>query len=400
MRYLALAISLVVCFISMAQAADNNSTTLKQYSQWQDVLKQADGQTVYFNAWGGRQDINQYLRWAKRELQRQYNVTLVHVKVADISESTQRLIAQKAAGKHKNGSIDLVWFNGENFRSMKEHDTLFGPFTHLLPNMALVDTTLPVDEDFSEPTLGLEAPWGVGQLVFIYDEDTLAIPPKNVKELLSLAQQQPGKITYPKPPEFHGSSFLKAALLELTTQQDALYQPIDSTLQAEQFQQVSKPLWDYLDQLHKVAWNQGKRFPSSSAETINLLDDQQTLIAISFNPNAAMTAIEQGNLAETAKTFAFEQGALSNIHFLAIPKNSSAKAGALVAINFLLSPQAQARKANVENWGDPSVLKKANFSKQDKQAIGREGTLYKAIKEPHPSWISALEKEWQVRYSQ
>ncbi|MGR5062246.1 ABC transporter substrate-binding protein [Photobacterium sp. DNB22_13_2] len=361
---------------------------------WDEVVKQADGQTVYFNAWGGSQEINDYLRWAGRQLQAQYGVSLKHVKVADIAETTQRLLAEKAAGKNEGGSVDLVWINGENFRSMKHSNLLYGPFTQQLPNWQYVDTRLPIDEDFTEPTAGLEAPWGVGQLVFIHDKETLNNPPKNFSELLSLAKAFPGKISYPQPPEFHGSSFLKAALLELTNDSDSLYTAIDSQTDRQRFEQVTAPLWQYLDQLHPVAWQQGKRFPSGTSETIQLLDDQQLLLAITFNPNAANAAIENGNLVETAQTYAFEQGALSNIHFLAVPWNAQAKAGALVTINFLMSPKAQARKADAKIWGDPSVLKQESLTNSGAQGF----SLFKSIPEPHPSWLTAIELEWQKRY--
>ena len=323
-------------------------------------------------------------------------VTLKHIKVADIAETTQRLLAEKTAGKETGGSVDLLWINGENFRSLKQADLLYGPFTELLPNWQWVDKSLPVYEDFSEPTEGLEAPWGVGQLVFIYDKQRLSNPPQNFAQLLHLAESFPGKVSYPQPPEFHGSSFLKAALLELTDNQQALYQAIDAKIEQDKFAQVTAPLWDYLDKLHAVAWQQGKRFPSGSSETIQLLDDRQLLLAITFNPNAANAAIEHGKLVETAQTYAFAQGALSNIHFLAIPWNASAKEGALVAINFLLSPKAQQRKADARIWGDPSVL---NLKAATKKDTPQGFALYKSIAEPHPSWQTALELEWQKRYA-
>ncbi|KLV07084.1 hypothetical protein ABT56_05855 [Photobacterium aquae] len=361
---------------------------------WPGVLQQAEGQTVYFNAWGGSQEINDYLRWAGRQLQAQYGVTLKHVKVADIAETTQRLLAEKSAGKNSGGSVDLVWINGENFRSMKQGKLLFGPFTQRLPNWQYVDTRLPIDKDFTESTDGLEAPWGVGQLVFIHDTQTLRNPPTSFAQLLDVAKSHPGKISYPQPPEFHGSSFLKAALIELAANPDTLYHAIDIKSEKERFEQTTAPLWQYLDALHPVAWQKGGKFPSGTSETVQLLDDQQLLLAITFNPNAASAAIENGNLTESAHTYAFEQGALSNIHFLAIPWNAQAKAGALVAINFLMSPEAQVRKADAAIWGDPSVLKKEVLAKNG----GAEFTLYKSIPEPHPSWLTAIELEWQKRY--
>ncbi|MCW8327741.1 ABC transporter substrate-binding protein [Photobacterium sp. SDRW27] len=386
---LGLAMSLVSS-VSIAQASTEPSSP----SNWQQTVEKAQGQTVYFNAWGGSQEINDYLRWASRQLQAQYGVTLTHVKVADIAETTQRLLAEKTAGKNVGGSVDMVWINGENFRSMKQSGLLYGPFTETLPNWKLVDKTLPIDKDFTEPTNGLEAPWGVGQLVFIHDKKTLNNPPRSFNELLSLAQAFPGKVSYPQPPEFHGSSFLKAALIELTNNREALYQPLDTKAEKAKFDQVTAPLWHYLDQLHPVAWQQGKRFPSGTSETIQLLDDQQLLLAITFNPNAANAAIEHGNLAETAQAYAFNQGALSNIHFLAVPWNASAKEGALVAINFLMSPEAQARKANSSIWGDPSVLSREALASGGSQGF----SLFKSIPEPHPSWLTAIELEWQKRY--
>lgn len=359
-------------------ASDNN--------QWQEIRQAAQGQTVYFNAWGGSPEINAYLRWADKELQSRYGVTLNHVKVADISETVNRLVAEKSAGKSSGGSVDMVWINGENFKSMKEFGLLYGPFVTSLPNWDIVDKSLPVEEDFTVPTDGLEAPWGVGQLVFIHDSKTLANPPRSFTELLSLAQASPGRISYPKPPEFHGTSFLKAALIELTRKPGALYQPVDEN----SFPEVTAPLWEYLDALHKVAWRDGNQFPKSSAETMQLLDDGELLLAISFNPNSAQAAIENGTLAESASTFAFNQGALSNIHFLAIPWNANAKEGAQVAINFLLSEEAQRRKANNQIWGDPAVVVMSGDS---------EKRLFQSIPEPHPSWQIALEQAWLKRYN-
>nr|WP_086940381.1 ABC transporter substrate-binding protein [Thaumasiovibrio occultus] len=358
-------------------------------SDWDAIVKEAEGQTVYFNAWGGSPQINQYLRWADKELQQQYDVRLVHVKVNDIAETVNRLVAEKAAGKHSGGSVDLVWVNGENFKSLKHNDLLWGPFVDTLPSWQFIDKSLPVDVDFTEPTEGLEAPWGVGQLVFIYDTDTLASPPNSFAELLTYAKSQPGRISYPQPPEFHGSSFLKAALLELSGNDAALYQPVD----AAKFDQITAPLWHYLDQLHPLTWQQGARFPTSSGETKQLLNDGQIDLAITFNPNDALAGVANGTLPASVDTFAFEQGALSNIHFLAIPWNSDHSAGAQVVVDFLLSPEAQTRKANADIWGDPAVVA-TEFLTGESQGFA----LFPSLPEPHPSWQTALEKEWQERY--
>ncbi|MCK6262905.1 ABC transporter substrate-binding protein [Vibrio sp. ZSDE26] len=376
------------CTIGLAAAA-LTTTFSTNAMDWSQVETEAKGQTVYFHAWGGSQEINRYIQWAGSELSKQYGVTLKHVKVTDIAETTTKLIAEKAAGKNSGGSVDIVWINGENFKSMKENQLLFGPFTQSLPNWQYVDKSLPVDVDFSEPTLGLEAPWGVGQLVFIHDDEALRNPPRSFAEMLSYAQAYPNKISYPRPPEFHGTSFLKSLLIELTDNDPALSKP---TTEAD-YDAVTGPLWSYLDDLHKVAWRGGKQFPSGTTETIQLLDDGQLDLAISFNPNAVFSSQASGKLAPTTKAYAMDSGALSNIHFLAIPWNAKANAGAQVAINFLLSPEAQSRKGDLSVWGDPSVL-----SSQYLTGSAKKTQQFKSVSEPHPSWQTALEASWLERY--
>ncbi|MGR5238051.1 ABC transporter substrate-binding protein [Vibrio alfacsensis] len=356
---------------------------------WLKIEQQADGQSVYFHAWGGSQEINRYIQWAGKELKSRYNVTLNHVKVTDISETTTRLIAEKAAGKNSGGSVDMVWINGENFKSMKDNQLLFGPFVDNLPSWQYVDKTLPIDVDFSEPTEGLEAPWGVGQLVFIHDEETLNNPPRSFIEMLSYAKAFPNRVTYPRPPEFHGTSFIKALLIELANNDPALQKLVTE----ESFKTVTQPLWAYLEEFHKVAWRGGKLFPGGTAETVQLLDDGQIDLAVTFNPNAVYSAQASGKLTDSTNAYALDAGALSNIHFLAIPWNANASAGAQVVINFLLSPEAQSRKGDINIWGDPSVL-----DRQYLTGTAKNTQQFKSIAEPHPSWQAALEKEWLKRY--
>lgn len=366
-----------------------SSFSFANQSDWQTITEKAKGQTVYFFAWAGSNEVNNYLRWANKSLQAQYGVTLKHVKVSDISESISQLVSEKIANKNSNGSVDMLWINGENFKSMKQQQLLGAPFVEQLPNWSLVDKTLPVSSDFAEPTLGLEAPWGVGQLIFIYDKNSMQTPPTSFSRLLTYAQQHPQKISYPKPPAFHGTSFLKAALLELSNNDPRLYLPVDNN----NFQKISAPLWHYLDELHRVAWQKGQQFPANGSATLQMLDDQQLDIAISFNPNEVISAQTNGRLAKSTASYAMQSGALSNIHFLAIPWNANAREGALVAINFLLSPEAQSRKGDLTIWGDPTVLQKQHVT-----GSAKETTLFKSIPEPHPSWQAALEMEWQKRY--
>ncbi|MFM5163629.1 ABC transporter substrate-binding protein [Aeromonas rivipollensis] len=356
---------------------------------WQQTLAEAKGQRVYFNAWGGSPEINAYLVWAGQELARDYQVTLVQVKVDDIAQSVSQLLASKQAGKTSGGPIDLLWVNGENFKALKEQGLLGAPFTDELPNMALVDTKLPVHEDFTLPVAGLEAPWGIGQLNLMVNGDEVGTPPSSAAELLAWAKAHPGRFTYPKPPQFHGSSFLKQILLELTDDPAPLYREANDA----DFTRLTAPLWVWLDALHPALWRKGRLFPTSAAETRQLLDDGELAMAISFNPGEAQSSVQNGALPPAVRAVAMSKGALTNSHFLAIPFNASARAGAKVVANFLLSPTAQARKADPAFWGDPSVLRQDALPGNSQPAL-----RFKAVAEPHPSWQTRLEAAWAERY--
>ncbi|AVP94893.1 ABC transporter substrate-binding protein [Aeromonas rivipollensis] len=356
---------------------------------WQQTLAEAKGQRVYFNAWGGSPEINAYLVWAGQELARDYQVTLVQVKVDDIAQSVSQLLASKQAGKTSGGPIDLLWVNGENFKALKEQGLLGAPFTDELPNMALVDTKLPVHEDFTLPVAGLEAPWGIGQLNLMVNGDEVGTPPSSAAELLAWAKAHPGRFTYPKPPQFHGSSFLKQILLELTDDPAPLYREANDA----DFTRLTAPLWVWLDALHPALWRKGRLFPTSAAETRQLLDDGELAMAISFNPGEAQSSVQNGALPPAVRAVAMSKGALTNSHFLAIPFNASARAGAKVVANFLLSPTAQARKADPAFWGDPSVLRQDAMPGNSQPAL-----RFKAVAEPHPSWQTRLEAAWAERY--
>ncbi|WAG12499.1 ABC transporter substrate-binding protein [Aeromonas dhakensis] len=368
---------------TQANAGDN--------PQWQQTLEEAKGQTVYFNAWGGSPEINAYLVWAGQELAREYQVKLVQVKVDDIAQSVSQLLANKQAGKRSGGPIDLLWVNGENFKALKEQGLLGDPFTHELPNMALVDGTLPVSEDFTVPVEGLEAPWGIGQLNLMVNGEEVSPLPTSAAALLTWSKAHPGRFTYPKPPQFHGSSFLKQILLELTPDPAPLYREATDA----DFAKVTAPLWAWLDELHPTLWRKGKLFPTSAAETRQLLDDGELAMAISFNPQEAQSAVQNGTLPPNVVAVAMAKGALTNSHFLAIPFNANARAGAKVVANFLLSPAAQERKAEPAFWGDPSVLRADALPATQQQA---PALRFKSVAEPHPSWQLRLEAAWAERY--
>ncbi|HMA14921.1 MAG TPA: ABC transporter substrate-binding protein, partial [Kiloniellaceae bacterium] len=317
---------------------------------WPEIVAAAEGQTVYWNAWGGDERVNAYIAWVGDQVKTRHGVDLQHVKLADTADAVSRVLAERTAGRKEGGSIDLIWINGENFAAMKAQSLLYGPFTEVLPNFQLVDfenkpTTL---IDFTVPTEGYESPWGMAKLNFIYDSARVTETPGSIPALLTWAEANPGRFTYPAPPDFLGSTFLKQALIELAPDPAVLQQPEGSDAQAAE---VTRPLWDYLDSLHPHLWRGGTTFPASGPAQRQLLDDGEVDITLSFYPSEAASAIANELLPETARSFVLARGTIGNTHFVAIPFNANAAEGAMVVANFLLSPEAQAVKQNLQAWG-------------------------------------------------
>jgi len=377
-------------------------------ANWDAVLSEARGETVYFNAWGGAENINAYLEWAGSEMADRYGVTVVHVKLDDTASAVAKVVAEKAASKDEGGTVDLIWINGENFASMKEQQLLLAPgWAESLPNWKYVDidNKPTIRTDFTIPVEGLESPWGMGKLVFFHDaaRTEAASMPGSAKELLTWAKEHPGRFSYPQPPDFIGSSFLKQVLTELVADRSMLLKPVDEAT----FAAATAPLFAWLDEINPLLWRGGKSFPQNYSAMKQLLADNEVDIIFAFNPSEASSAIAAGELPDTVRSFTFPGGTLSNTHFVAIPYNAAAKAGALVLADFLLSPEAQARKQDPRVWGDPTVLALSKLDAGDRGrfdalelgvATLRPDELGPALDEPHPSWMERLETEWKRRY--
>jgi putative thiamine transport system substrate-binding protein len=366
-------------------------------ADWSAIEAEAKGQEVYFNAWAGAENINAYIAWVGEHVKAHYGVTLNHVKITDTAEVVKRVRDEVAAGK-TDGSVDLVWINGENFRVMKTEKLLFGPFSETLPNYALVDVVgkPTTKQDFTEAVDGLESPWGMAQFTFFGDGAKIAKPPRSMVELAAFAKANPGRVTYPAPPDFHGTTFLKQVLEEITPDHKVFAQATTPSVFAE----LAKPWLAFLDDIRPALWREGKQYPKSQAEITQMVADGELLIGLTFNPNEPANLVAAGTLPASTIAWQHASGTIGNSHFVAIPVNAKAKAGAQIVANFLLSAEAQARKNDLQIWGDPTVLDIAKLSGDDAKqfanvaAPGSVSMSGPTLVEPHGSFVPLIEATW------
>lgn len=386
-------------------AASPAASAAPDPEDWPSIEAAAAGQEVFFHAWGGDPRRNAFIDWAAAEVRDRYGVRVTHVKLADTGEAVARVVAEKAAGRDEEGAVDLVWINGPNFASMKQQDLLFGPWAEALPNWRFVDVAgkPTVISDFTVPTDGLEAPWGMAQVIFYHDTARLPDPPRSIRALGEWATAHQGRFSYPQPPDFLGLTFLKQALLELAPSPDVLQgAPDDAT-----YAKTTAPLWAYLDKLTPDLWRGGRAYPANGTLLKQMLADNEIDIAFSFNQSEASAAIANGELPDTVRSYVLEGGTIANANFVAIPFNAKAKEGAMVLANFLLSPEAQARAQDPAVLGNFTVLDMAALDPADRArfdaldlgiATLSPEELGAALPEPHPAWMERLARDWVSRY--
>ena len=352
---------------------------------------------INFHAWWGSVVINNFISQAGQNLKKN-DIDLRHTKITDIAETVKILLSDKKNNNFKNGKIDLIWVNGENFQRLKKNQLLFGPVDQVNNYMYINRKDASLHFDFGEPVEGLEVPWGRAQFVLIYDSQMIDKPPQTISQLVHFIKNNPGRFTYPQIPNFHGTTFLKQLLYEMVEDNSILQKPFSSCLSP------CKPIENlmlFLKDIHPFLWNKGKRFPNSISETIPMLSNREIWLTINFNPNAAATNVKNGNLRDVTRTTSFINGAIGNTHYLAIPFNSSKKTVSLEVINYFISPQSQADKANIEIWGDPTVLDLNKMSaEQQNMFLGKQSihvlpsNKFPYLLEPHHSWTEAIENEW------
>jgi len=383
-------------------STDTHSPSAKDLTQ--------DKPLVRFHAWGGSAQVNGYLQWVAAQVNQRFNIELQHVKLADTSDAVSRVLAEKAAGNHDNGSVDLIWINGENFAAMKKHDLLARGWVDELHHFSLTrpEKNPAMITDFGEATLGMEAPWGKASMVFYYRSAHMkaldAVPPQTLHELLQFAQKAPGRFTYPVPSDYLGISFLKYAVIALNGDKQSLfYKPVtEQSLQA-----VLPALWAYLDQLHPNMWQQGEYMLRQASQLQRLVGTGELTLAFSFTAAEIPSAVNRFDLPDDVRTYVMQDGSLANVHFVGLTYNSGNKAAAKTVVNFLLSPEAQAEKQKLAVWGDDTVLDMATLTKAQ-NVLFKDDTVHKSaldkslstvlLAEPHASWTDKLREAWYERY--
>jgi putative spermidine/putrescine transport system substrate-binding protein len=369
---------------------------------WDQILAQAKGSTVRYYGYGGWAHVNKWIDgYVAREMKRRYGIKVSRTPM-DAAVFVNKLLTEKLAGK-KQGSIDLLWINGENFKKTAEAGCLWGPFAKALPNFQKYIDPKTVSHDFGYPVKYRESPYGRAHFVIEYDTARVKNPPRTFEELAIWVKANPGRFTYPQLPDFTGSAFIRQALYALTGGHEQYLKGWDQKL----YDQNAPKLWKYLNELMPYLWQKGRAYPKDSAALDTLFARGEVDFSMSYHPPHATSKILEGTYPETVRSYAMTGFSIYNTHFLTIPFNAPNQAAAMVLANFMLSPETQLHKFDPKNWGDFPVLDlnrldeatRAKFSAVDLgPATLTPAELAKhAVPEISSKYLEAMERDWEQK---
>jgi len=331
---------------------------------FEELVEEARGTTVTFYGWGGSGQTNAWIDgYLTESIKKDYDIKVKRVGM-NMDEILNKLLNEKQLDVEV-GNIDVIWINGENFFTARENDLLFGPFTYKLDNFNkyIDENSLDIRYDFGYPVEGYEAPYGKAQLVMVYDSEKIKDPPENYRELLELAKSNPGKITYSAPPDFTGSAFIRNIIYDIIGYESFTNLELDEDV----VRNIIKPAIDYLRELKPYLWREGVTYPSDVALLNNMYSDGEVWMTLDYHPNSPYGKILTGEYSDSTRTHIFENGAIGNTHFLAIPYNAPNKKGAMALIDYILSVESQASKYDPNIWGDLPVLDNEKLSEDEKK---------------------------------
>lgn len=357
-RFLLLSTSTCLAALTSNCARQNTSSETSSFdpkaASWDQIVSAAKGTTVNWAMWDGSDKTNAYAdQWVANQLKSQHDITLNRVPLNDTVEAVNRVVGEVQAGQTTGGGIDLIWINGENFRTMKQGNLLFGSFRDKLPSNQYYDANnAAVNSDFGLPIEGYSAPYTGSYYVMAADSAKVQQFPQNFEELLAWSKANSGRFAYVAPPQFDGSRFLLTALYGVTGGYEQYTgAEFDETLWNEKSPQV----FEYLKEIEPHLWRKGETYPPTQTRLQELFANGEIWMMPVFVSNVA-EGLANEQFPRTTQAFTMPGISLNDPSFTAIPSNAANPAGAMILADILSSPEGQLQKFKPDVWGDPPLL--------------------------------------------
>lgn len=259
-----------------------------------------------------------------------------------------------------------------------------------------------VANDFGVPVDECEVPWNTVQFAFAHDSAVTPEPPRDMASLLDWIKANPGRFTYPAPPDFTGSAFLRHVFIHAAGGPDSLIGPFDQT----RFDEVATKTWAILNEIEPFLWREGQTYPNTIAQLNELFANGEVAFSFNYDPSQFGLAVQAGTWPESTRSFGLTDGTIGNTNYTLIPFNSPNKAAAMVVQNLLLSGDAQLEKAKTEVWGAAPAIEISRTSPEVKagfaaivghpSVVSAQDLAKAALPELQADWLTAIEAGWKA----
>lgn len=323
------------CSSSKEEIIPNTEITSKQ---WNKIIDSANGTIVNVLYYSRDKNI---IEWFEKDytkdLKIKYNIDLrfTYMPLEKIKEA---LIESK--DKNESTQYDLILISEDGFKFFKENELLYKNTLDKLPNYY---SNLQGEEYFTVYDEGieinkLEVPIYRNQLVFAHNEDVIYETPRTFDELLEVAKNNKGKITYIHPSDKTGLAFLLSVvsskvdfkeLNKLKPDKEIVYNKI-------------KPAIEYLVELDKYLYNKGESYPENTEEIDKLFSEDTLLFSLTMDNSHVTEKITETYFKKGCNTFSIDEGTTGFVEYIAMPNNADNKSGAFVTMNNLISGETQA----------------------------------------------------------
>lgn len=374
---------------------------------------------VRFYYWGGSDLLNVWMDRAVAPAMKARGITLEPVRLTGTKDAIDLVLAERGAGRGPGeGSVDLVWVNGENFATLHAQDALFGAFVPRLPNARYLaldpedPRAQPNLSDFGTPTGGREVPWSGEQYLCAYDSDRVEAGAlfHDFDGLRAYLQDNPGKFSYVKPPHYLGNTFVQQVIYALNPDGTgaAPFQADAGEIGPEELARLIAPAMEYLQEIEPLllgAAQGAPRYFEDAAALDGAFLNGEVHFACKFGIYAPATQKATGTYPEGARAFVFPRGAMiRNKSYLAMPDTAPNPAAALVLADWMTSPEAQISKlaatgfpAGIDAW----LLEADQRRALDEAAPGLEGIDRAALEknaapDTNASLVGIIEHVWRT----
>ena len=424
-----LTIVLLAAFTSLAVAQPEGDPQAEAFREaflageltWDDVLERAreEGQVNWY-IWGGSDELN---TWIDREVApalQELGIDLQTSRLSNTRDAVDLVLTEAESGAGVGeGSVDAIWINGENFRTLAEAEMMFGPVADKLPNSQyfFTDAEDPRSDvnrfDFGYPTNLEEVPWSGAQYTCYVDTSRLAAEdaPSTFDELESWLRDNPGRFTYVRPPNFIGNTFVQEVLYAHNPNGAEPFQRDRSSFTAEEFTALTQEGFEYLRRIEPFllggSGQEGQAgnviYPENDTANNQLFINGEVDMVCQFGIYTAAFNTQTGQFPETVQNVVFPEGnMIKNKNFVGIPLNAPHPAAALVLANVLSSPENQLSKLSTIGYAlgvDVPLLPEDMQGQVEEVAPPLMGVTYEQLAENeapdmNSSLVDLIEGTW------